>query len=33
VINQAAHVGGMVIGFVLTTVLLPRGDSDLSDLL
>lgn len=33
VINQAAHVGGMIMGFVLTTVLLPRGDSDLSDLL
>lgn len=32
-INQAAHVGGMILGFVLTALLLPHGGSDLSDLL
>lgn len=32
-VNQAAHVGGLIIGFVLTAVLLPRGESDLSDLM
>ena len=33
VVNQAAHVGGLIIGFVLTAVLIPQGQSDLSDLL
>ena len=33
VVNQAAHVGGLIIGFVLTPVLMPRDESDLSDLM
>ena len=33
VVNQAAHVGGMVLGFVLTAALMPHGGSDLTDLL
>lgn len=33
VVNQAAHVGGLIMGFVLTVVLIPQGESDLSDLL
>ena len=33
VVNQAAHVGGLIVGFVLTIVLIPQGQSDLSDLL
>jgi len=33
VVNQAAHVGGLITGFLLAAVFLPREESDLSDLL
>lgn len=33
VVNQAAHIGGLIAGLILAAVLMPRRDSDLSALL
>ena len=33
VVNQAAHIGGLIFGFVLSMAMAPHIRSDLSDLL
>ncbi len=33
VINQAAHVGGLICGFIFAALLMPRGKRDLSSLM